>query len=141
MALHYLTSESSEHGGLRITPQGLAFLRQKEPLPLRKFVARAKAPSASRTRSESGFRAKADLPALEGSDRTLFEALRAARLELARAQNIAPYIIFHDRTLREMVQHRPVTLFAFSNISGVGQKKTEHYGPAFVEVISRHNKE
>ena len=46
-----------------------------------------------------------------------------------------PYVIFHDRTLREMAELKPATLQALSRVSGVGEAKLERYGAAFVEVI------
>ena len=68
----------------------------------------------------------------------LFEALRARRRELAAAAGVPPYVIFHDSTLREMAELKPVTLHAMSRVSGVGDAKLERYGAAFVEVIDRH---
>jgi ATP-dependent DNA helicase RecQ len=68
----------------------------------------------------------------------LFEALRARRRELAAEAGVPPYVIFHDSTLREMAELKPVTLFALSRVSGVGDAKLERYGAAFVEVIDAH---
>src|SRR3954454_24792840 len=65
----------------------------------------------------------------------LFEALRARRRDLAREAGVPPYVIFHDSTLREMAELKPVTLNALSRVSGVGAAKLEKYGKAFVEVI------
>jgi ATP-dependent DNA helicase RecQ len=68
----------------------------------------------------------------------LFEALRARRRELAAEAGVPPYVIFHDSTLREMAELKPVTLPAMSRVSGVGEAKLERYGAAFVEVIDAH---
>jgi ATP-dependent DNA helicase RecQ len=68
----------------------------------------------------------------------LFEALRARRRALAAEAGVPPYVIFHDSTLREMAELKPVTLHALSRVSGVGDAKLERYGPAFVEVIDAH---
>jgi ATP-dependent DNA helicase RecQ len=65
----------------------------------------------------------------------LFEALRARRRELAAEAGVPPYVIFHDSTLREMAELKPVTVQALSRVSGVGDAKLERYGSAFVEVI------
>ncbi|MEY4269047.1 MAG: hypothetical protein RLZZ58_263 [Pseudomonadota bacterium] len=65
----------------------------------------------------------------------LFEALRARRRELAHAAGIPPYVIFHDATLRELAARRPASLTAFAGISGVGARKREAYGEAFLSVI------
>jgi ATP-dependent DNA helicase RecQ len=65
----------------------------------------------------------------------LFEALRAKRRELAQEAQVPPYVIFHDSVLREMASVRPATLTALSRISGVGARKLEAYGDAFLQVI------
>ena len=68
----------------------------------------------------------------------LFEALRARRRELAAEAGVPPYVIFHDSTLREMAELKPITLQALSRVSGVGEAKLDRYGAAFVEVIDAH---
>jgi ATP-dependent DNA helicase RecQ len=65
----------------------------------------------------------------------LFEALRAKRRELAEEGGIPPYVIFHDATLRELAERRPHDLSNFALISGVGARKLEAYGEAFLSVI------
>jgi len=130
VALHLLTVDGSEYGGLKITPQGHAFLKQKETLRLRKFAGKAKAIVSTSARTEAAFENEID--------RDLFAALKVTRLELAREQNVPPYVIFHDKTLRELAIQKPLSLFALSNISGVGEKKMERYGQVFLDVISRH---
>jgi ATP-dependent DNA helicase RecQ len=67
----------------------------------------------------------------------LFEALRARRRELAAEAGVPPYVIFHDSTLREMAELKPVTIHALSRVSGVGAAKLDRYGAAFVEIIAR----
>jgi ATP-dependent DNA helicase RecQ len=129
VALNLLTVDGGDFGGLKITPRGQMFLKQKEKLRLRKFAGKPKAVASSE--------AKATMVFEHEEDRQLFAALRALRLELAREQNVAPFVIFHDKTLRELAIRRPMSLFALSGISGVGERKMERYGEAFLEVISR----
>jgi len=69
----------------------------------------------------------------------LFEALRARRREIATADNIPPYVVFHDSTLREMAAQRPTSLAAMAQVSGVGAAKLERFGEAFLEVICAAN--
>ena len=65
----------------------------------------------------------------------LFEALRAKRRELAQEGQVPPYVIFHDSVLREMATIRPASLSAMARISGVGERKLQAYGDAFLNVI------
>ena len=71
----------------------------------------------------------------------LFEALRARRRELAEEAGVPPYVIFHDSTLREMALAKPGTLAALGNITGVGARKLEAYGDAFLSVLRRSEEE
>ncbi len=65
----------------------------------------------------------------------LFEALRARRRELAQEAQVPPYVIFHDSVLRDMAAARPDSLAALGRISGIGSRKLEAYGDAFLQVI------
>jgi ATP-dependent DNA helicase RecQ len=118
------------HGGLFISAKGSQFLREKPPLNLR--VLKKAKPERKGARRE----AKGALPT---ADHALFEKLRAKRLELAKAQNIPPYVIFHDKTLAEMAARCPRSIAELGVISGVGEAKLARYGKAFLEVVNGHN--
>lgn len=68
----------------------------------------------------------------------LFDALRELRRELAVEGQVPPYVIFHDATLREMTERRPATLAELGQLPGVGARKLEAYGEAFLRAIARH---
>jgi ATP-dependent DNA helicase RecQ len=70
----------------------------------------------------------------EGNE--LFERLRKLRKQLADAQGLPPYVVFHDSTLREMVERRPQTLGEFAGIRGVGEGKLARYGQQFIAALS-----
>jgi superfamily II DNA helicase RecQ len=55
--------------------------------------------------------------------------------DLAAEAGVPPYVIFHDATLREMAASRPASLAALGEVSGVGTRKLEAYGEAFLRVI------
>ena len=82
-------------------------------------------------------RKKARAPAgdIPDRDRYLWEALRECRRQLAAEQNLPPYVIFHDATLRQMVAERPADREALLKISGIGQAKLERYGERFLSVL------
>ena len=68
-------------------------------------------------------------------DRELFDLLRDLRLRLARERGVPPYVIFHDTTLRDMVQRRPKTIDDLHEVYGVGARKAADFGDAFLDAI------
>ncbi|MDK2755912.1 MAG: DNA helicase RecQ [Blastomonas fulva] len=118
--------DTNEHGGLMLGPGARAILRDEVQLSLVLPPKRAK----------RGRRGSEDSP--NPVSNPLFEALRACRRELAQEAGVPPYVIFHDSTLREMTARSPRTLDALSRISGVGTRKLEAYGEAFLQVILDH---
>ncbi|CAN5391696.1 DNA helicase RecQ [soil metagenome] len=117
--------ETNEHGGLMLGPNARPILRGEETVPLVLPPKRARRRNA---RDGSG---------ANPSDDPLFDALRACRRELALEAGVPPYVIFHDSTLREMAQYRPDSLSALGTVSGVGTRKLDAYGDAFLTVL-RH---
>ena len=78
---------------------------------------------------------------VDDEDAPLLSALKARRRALAEAARVPAYVIFADRTLIEMAQSRPQTLDEMARVSGVGAKKLESYGAAFLASLparSRH---
>jgi ATP-dependent DNA helicase RecQ len=125
-----ITVDVAGHGGLFISPNGRQFLREKQPLRLR--VSKKARPGKKSVRREAK-------EALSAADRALFEKLRAKRLELAKVQNLPPYVILHDKTLQEMAARAPSNRMELAQISGVGEAKLARYGEAFLEVIAAHD--
>lgn len=68
----------------------------------------------------------------------LWEALRTLRKQIADEQGVPPYVIFHDSVLMDMLKSRPATLQRMGQLSGVGQKKLERYGQAFLDIMGQH---
>jgi ATP-dependent DNA helicase RecQ len=73
----------------------------------------------------------------DGTDEELFQRLRVLRKSLASEAKVPPYVIFSDRTLRAMVRRRPRTAEDLLEVPGVGEKKLERYGEAFLEELWR----
>ena len=71
-------------------------------------------------------------------DETLWLALRDCRKRLADEYNVPPYVIFHDATLQQMLDIKPLSRLEMLAISGVGERKLDRYGADFIEVICRH---
>ncbi len=81
-------------------------------------------------------KAKAEEVSWEGVDEALFEHLRELRREIADSRGVPAYIIFGDRSLREMARDRPATPTQLTAIHGVGEKKLKDFGPIFLETIA-----
>ena len=113
----------TEHGGLALGTDARAILRGEADVQIAKP---AKRPPRGR-RGDAGQPNPVDDP--------LFDALRALRRELASAASVPPYVIFHDSTLREMAATRPMTLAELGAIGGVGARKLEAYGDAFLATL------
>ena len=103
-------------------------LRGEEKLQLRQLV---KTQSKKAERKSSG---------RQVSNQPLWEALRQRRSQLAEEQGVPAYVIFHDATLMEMVERQPENLEQFGKLPGVGERKLDSYGEAFLEVIAEHAK-
>ena len=65
----------------------------------------------------------------------LWEALRECRQSFANEHNVPAYVIFHDKTLHEMLTYRPQTAAELLGISGVGQTKLDRYGDGFLSIL------
>lgn len=122
----FVSVDLEGHGGLRLSPESAEVLAGRRALTLR----RDPAPATSGKRK----RRKPGSLTLSGAS-PLWDALRAKRLELSKAQQVPPYQIFHDSTLRDITAQRPRSLDELATISGVGEKKLARYGQIFVDVV------
>jgi ATP-dependent DNA helicase RecQ len=130
-----LLEVEAEHGGLRLAPDAWPLLRGERALRLRHDLSpRSTRSGGGKERSRRGRSVDALLDS--ATDRDLFEALRQRRLELARERGVPPYVIFHDRTLLEMVKSRPSSRAAMAAVPGVGAHKLQEYGDVFLAVIA-----
>ncbi len=126
VSLGLINVDVEGHGSLRLTEAARPVLRGEQILELRRDRKPEKKPRSKPERHQAQ---------LDQADRPLWEALRARRRKLAEEQGVPPYVIFHDSTLLQMVQHRPGSLERMLQLEGVGEKKLERYGRAFLEVL------
>ncbi len=115
-----------EYGTLSITDAGRQLLRGEQ------------SPGLLRPAEKTSKPKECDAASWEGVDRGLFEALRALRKERAEEQSVPAYVVFSDATLRDMARRRPASTEAMRAVKGVGEKKLEDYGPAFIECIANY---
>ena len=114
---------ANDHGGLEFGPAARAILKGEAQLSV--VVPPKRVP---RKRGAAGA-----VP--NPVDDPLFEALRTCRRELAKEAGVPPYVIFHDSVLRDMAAQRPASRAALGVLSGIGARKLDAYGEAFLNVI------
>ena len=128
MARGYL-NVNFDYGQLSLSESSRAILRGEESLMLRLDTLQAKS-------TAGGAHKKSKPVHINNEDIGLWEALRACRKGLASEQGIPPFMIFHDATLKEMLDNKPNSLESFASISGVGKNKLDKYGIDFLAVLN-----
>lgn len=127
LSLDYITQDIEGFGGLSLNEKCRPLLRAEETFSTRQYI--------SPKKQKHKGRASTPIPP---EDASLFDTLKALRLEIAKAGNIPPYVVFHDKTLLEMANLRPTSLQAMAEVQGVGESKLKRYGEQFLEIISAH---
>jgi ATP-dependent DNA helicase RecQ len=91
--------------------------------------------SGSGWRDGGMYGASSHVETVKLSDPELFDRLRELRSAIAKESGKPPYVVFNDRSLREMAELKPTDADAFLAINGVGERKLEAYGERFMEAI------
>jgi ATP-dependent DNA helicase RecQ len=126
VARGHLSVDLEQFGALRLEEKCRPLLRGEQAIELRRD-----------TRGKNiKLQTKTELPS--DIDIALWEALRDRRRTLAEEQGVPPYVIFHDRSLKEMCALLPSNPMQFGRITGVGERKLDKYGEAFLAVINDH---
>jgi ATP-dependent DNA helicase RecQ len=123
MGRDLIRPDPERQGGLRMTEAARPILRGEATITLRRDGLAAPARPEARA-------------LVAEDDAPLLAALKARRRAIADAQGVPAYIIFTDRTLIEMAERRPRTLDEMAQITGVGAKKLESFGAAFLQVVT-----
>ena len=119
------------YSALQLTDLCRPVLKGEQSLFLR--IEEIKAPTAKKPGSKSARKAQI-LP----EDQELWDELRECRKMLAEESNVPPYVIFHDVTLKEMLDTMPTSEAEMLRINGVGESKLEKYGDDFLHILRRH---
>ena len=114
------------YGGLRLSDSCRPLLKGEVTLELRRDLKPQTTPKSSTSQASQLVR---------GEEREQWEALRALRRKLAEEHGVPPYVIFPDSTLLEMLRSQPGSMAEMAEVSGVGARKLERYGAAFLEVL------
>ena len=126
-----LEVDAEGHGSLRLGQAARPVLRGERQLQLREDVRR----KAGRGTGAGGERRSGSTLHVDAGDRPLFDALRGWRGQLAREQSVPAYVIFHDRTLRDIAQLRPASISELARVGGIGGGKLARYGEAVLEIV------
>ncbi len=121
----------NEGNHLKITPYGSRILSTREKVELAEFVPFERRQRGSKKSAEK------KQPELLPAEKLLIE-LKKVREKISRKERVPDYIVFTDKALQEMVRVEPVTMEEFSNVEGVGERKTVKYWKPFVTAIRRH---
>ncbi|WP_329241109.1 DNA helicase RecQ [Actinoallomurus sp. NBC_01490] len=126
-----LLAVEANHGTLALTEASASVLRREREVPMRREPERAaKAKLAKAAKSTT---APAELPEEAAA---LFEKLRTWRAASAKEQGVPPYVVFHDKTLREIATVRPSSLEELSTVNGVGESKLAKYGRQILDTLA-----
>ena len=132
LAAGLLTVDISKISGFRLTENSWPVLRGEQEVMLRKDPVTVKSAIIKKKRPKSE-------PIAELETKThlkLWEKLRELRLKISKDLGVPPYVVFHDKTLKEMVLHTPKDRRELMEISGVGQVKADRFGHEFLEAIN-----
>jgi ATP-dependent DNA helicase RecQ len=130
----YLQVEGTEYPTLEVTRKGREVLQDISEVALEQGEDRQFAGSAQKPRHSSA--ALAGIPEAMPSDQKLVERLRQLRSELAAEEGVAPFLIFHDKTLKAIAGYKPGTPAALLEIPGIGERKAERYGRRVLAVVN-----
>lgn len=140
----YLTVSMGQYPVIGMGDLGLAALNSPEEFAF--SIKRRKRGRAGSERARRAVDLLRDEVALDskpriGDDAELFERLRALRRELAEWREVPPYIVCSDKTLRGLCRQRPATREDLLEVSGIGERKADEFGEAFLKAISEFEDE
>ena len=135
LATGLLEADVEGYGALRLTAGSSAVLKGERAVQLRNDP-----PARRGKQARSTGRSASETIELAPDAALRFEALRQWRADTAREQGVPAYVIFHDRTLREIAMRQPSSTEELDGIDGVGAAKLARYGMDLLQVVaSRHD--
>jgi ATP-dependent DNA helicase RecQ len=125
----FLSVDIGKISGFRLTEKSWPVLKGTQQVQLRKDPHPIKSKKSVRPSSPTVLEFENE------QEMQLFEKLRLLRLEIARKLGLPPYVVFHDKTLKEMAILKPQSRTAMLQVTGIGEVKLERYGERFLDVI------
>jgi ATP-dependent DNA helicase RecQ len=134
VAMAHLRSDSEAFGALKLTETARGVLKGETEVWLRE-AAPGSRNRAIRSKSRRGDLAPPSAGQSGAVHSALHTALRSWRSEIARQRGVPAYVVLHDSTIDGIASARPATLAELRNISGIGDKKLEHYGNELIALV------
>ncbi|MEO7065417.1 MAG: DNA helicase RecQ [Rhodanobacter sp.] len=135
LAAGLLEADAEGYGTLRLTAASRDVLSGEKNVQLRED-ARPERTSRRRHDGKSGAGRTASSLGIEAYEQSMWDALRAVRMQLSKQHGVPPYVVFHDATLLAMLRALPANEGELAKISGVGEAKLKRYGQDFLAVIN-----
>ncbi|MBN4055696.1 DNA helicase RecQ [bacterium AH-315-J23] len=129
VAAGFVHLDVAEYGGVSMTTQGKDLLRGAAEFAYRPMSMKAaKAPRASKVKQAE--------QSLSETEMEILMRLKAARSTLAQEKNVPAFMIFHDKSLRDMARQRPKNIADMASVHGVGKAKLDRFGAVFLQVLN-----
>ena len=120
-----LLQDTESYNALKLTPKGKEILYGRQSF----FIIKKEVKTTAAAEAVHG---------AKNYDRDMFQMLKDYRFELAAERNVPPYIIFSDKSLKDMCIIKPLDNSSFLRVTGVGERKMEEYGPLFIPRIREY---
>lgn len=133
LIMNLIAKEIENYGVLKLTEKGQEFLNNPQKIML------AKDRNIEEEKEEDGMN-PADGRG-SGTDKVLFAMLKDLRKQIAKKENLPPFVIFQDPSLEDMAIQYPISMDELKNITGVGAGKALKYGDPFLKLISGYVEE
>ena len=127
-----LSKDIEDYGVIKVTPAGEAFIG--EPFPIEVIRDHTYNPEDEEYMSGGN-------SSVEAVDKTLYIMLKDLLKDLAHKENLPPYVIFQDISLKDMTVQYPITMEDMTRITGVGVNKAQKHGQPFINLIKRYVEE
>lgn len=115
---------AGEYNGLSISEKGVRILKGEQTVTMREIKVKETLEKSRSTKREVGGE--------------LFELLRKQRIVFAKELAIPPFMVFSDQVLMNLADAKPLSLNDMLNVSGIGEKKADQFGQAFISVIQNY---
>ena len=134
VAMGHLRADSESFGALKLTDSARGVLKGETPVMLREEASRRDRANRRRSTRDAAPAGSASANTVANPD--LLAALKAWRSETARSRGVPAYVVLHDATIEAIAASCPTTPAALRGISGIGDKKLEHYGAELIALVA-----